>query len=170
MQTSEIISVNIWQIVVSLLNLLLLFLILKKFLFKPVKNVLQKRQDNVDATYAEAKMALDEASASKKELEARLSEAQLTADGILQEATVNAERRRERIVSDASKEAESIIRQAKADAELERKKAEDDIKAQIIDVSGALAEKLIERELKTEDHKHLIDSFISDLGEINDEK
>ena len=155
---------------VSLLNLLLLFLILKKFLFKPVKNILKTRQDNIDSSYAEAKIALDEANASKKELEARLSEAHLTADGILQEATLNAERRRDKIVEDAGKEAESILRQAKADAELERKKAEDDIKAQIIDVSGALAEKLIERELNTEDHKHLIDSFISELGEINDEE
>ena len=170
MQASEIISVNIWQIVVSLLNLLLLFLILKKFLFKPVKNILKTRQDNIDSSYAEAKTALDEANASKKELEAKLSEAHLTADSILQEATVNAERRRDRIIDDASKEAEAIMRQAKVDAELERRKAEDDIKAQIIDVSGALAEKLIERELKTEDHKHLIDSFISELGEINDEK
>jgi F-type H+-transporting ATPase subunit b len=88
----------------------------------------------------------------------------------LQEATVNAERRRDRIIDDANKEAEAIMRQAKVDAELERRKAEDDIKTQIIDVSGALAEKLIERELNTEDHKHLIDSFISELGEINDEK
>ena len=122
MQTSEIISVNIWQIVVSLLNLLLLFLILKKFLFKPVKNILKTRQDNVDSTYAEAKTALDEANASKKELEAKLSEAHLTADSILQEATVNAERRRDRIIDDASKEAEAIMRQAKVDAELERMK------------------------------------------------
>ena len=120
MQTSEIISVNIWQIVVSLLNLLLLFLILKKFLFKPVKNILKTRQDNIDSSYAEAKTALDEANASKKELEARLSEAHLTADGILQEATLNAERRRDKIVEDAGREAESILRQARADAELER--------------------------------------------------
>ena len=170
MQTAEIISVNLWQIVVSLLNLVIIFLILKKFLFKPVKKILKSRQDNIDSSYAKANADRLEAASSKAELEKRLSEASATADSILQDATVNAERRREKIVEDASKEAADIIRQAKADAELERKKVGDKVKAQIADVSTALAEKLIERELTAEDHSRLIDSFISELGEVNDEE
>ena len=49
-----------------------------------------------------------------------------------------------------------------------QKKAEEDIKTQIVDVSSALTEKLIEREITVEDHRRLIDSFISDMGELND--
>ena len=170
MQTSEIISVNLWQIVVSLLNLVILFLILKKFLFKPVKNVLKSRQDKIASSYTEAENARAEAEATRTELEKQLSEAHITADAILQDATVSAKRREEKIVDDATKEAEAIIRQAKNEAQLEKKKAEDEIKAQIVDVSGALAEKLIERELNMDDHKRLIDSFISDLGDTSDEE
>ena len=44
MQPSEIITVNIWQIVVSLLNLLILFVIVKKFLYKPIKKTLSERE------------------------------------------------------------------------------------------------------------------------------
>jgi len=49
MQTLEVISVNLWQILISLLNLLILFLLFKKFLFKPVNNMLAKRQSEIDA-------------------------------------------------------------------------------------------------------------------------
>ena len=168
MQTSEIISVNIWQIVVSLLNLLLLFLIVKKFLFKPVKKVIDSRQAKIDEQYAEAEEALSSAKESEMELNEKLSVAHKTADEIVKEATELGERRKEKLLDDAHTEADAIIRQARADAELEKKKAEEDIKAQIIDVSSALTEKLIEREIKVEDHRKLIDSFISDMGELND--
>jgi len=168
MQPSEIISVNIWQIVVSLLNLFLLFLIIKKFLFKPVKKAIEARQSKIDAQYAEAEASLASAKESERELNEKLSVAHRTADEIVKEATELGERRKDKLVLDARSEADSIIRQAKADAELEKKKAEDDIKAQIIDVSSALTEKLIEREITVEDHRRLIDSFISEMGELND--
>ena len=54
MQSLEVISVNFWQILISLLNLLILFLLFKKFLFKPVNNMLAKRQSEIDAKYEEA--------------------------------------------------------------------------------------------------------------------
>ncbi|MBQ2735905.1 MAG: F0F1 ATP synthase subunit B [Clostridia bacterium] len=168
MQTLEIISVNIWHIVVSLLNLLLLFLIVKKFLFKPVKKVLDSRKEHIDTQYSEAEKALNNAKASERELNEKLSAAHKTADDILKEATAQAENRRENIVKEAENEASIIIRQAKASAELEKKKAEDEIKEQIVDVSSALTEKLIEREINTEDHRKLIDSFISEMGELSD--
>lgn len=168
MQSLEIISVNIWHIVVSLLNLLLLFLIIKKFLFKPVKKVLDSRKDRIDTQFSEAEAALNSAKASERELNEKLSAAHKTADDILKEATVQAENRRENIVKEAENEASIIIRQAKASAELEKKKAEDEIKEQIVDVSSALTEKLIEREINTEDHRRLIDSFISEMGELSD--
>ena len=169
MQPSGIISVNLWQIVVSLLNLVLLFLIIKKFLYKPVKNVLKSRQDKLDEKYSQADIYLSEAEKSKAELERELNNAQGKADEILSEASLYAQRRKEKIVEEAREEAEGIIRQAKAEAELEKKKAESEIKTQIVDVSLELSKKLIEREIKEEDHHKLIDTFISQIGE-NDEE
>ena len=49
MQTLEVISVNVWQIIISLCNLLILFLIIKKFLFQPVQKMLDKRKASLDA-------------------------------------------------------------------------------------------------------------------------
>ena len=171
MQHSDIISVNLWQIVVSLLNLLIIFLILKRFLFKPVKKILKSRQDAVDERYAQAENAINDAEAKQAELTKRLDAAQAEADNIIKDATMTAERRREKIENEARENAESIIRQAKNEAELEKKKAESEIKEQIVVVSTALTEKLIEREINEEDHHKLIDSVISEMeGNNVDEK
>ena len=169
MQPSEIISVNLWQIVVSLLNLVILFLIIKKFLYQPVKNVLKSRQEKIDEKNSQAEAYLSEAEETKAELEAKLNDAENQADEILNEATVNATRRKEKILAEARDEADSIIRQAKTNAELEMKKAQSEIKTQIVDVSVALSEKLIEREIKEEDHHKLIDSFIAQIGDGDEE-
>jgi F-type H+-transporting ATPase subunit b len=169
MQPSEIISVNLWQILVSLLNLVILFLIIKKFLYQPVKNVLKSRQDKIDEQNNKASEYLSDAERTKAELEAKLNDAENQADNILNEATVNAQRRKEKILDEARDEAESIIRQAKTNAELEIKKAESEIKTQIVDVSFELSKKIIEREIKEEDHHKLIDSFITQIGDGDEE-
>ncbi|MBE6667070.1 MAG: F0F1 ATP synthase subunit B [Ruminococcaceae bacterium] len=168
MQTLDVISVNIWQILISLLNLVLLFFILKKFLFKPVKNILAKRQSEIDSKYDVADQAINEAEQSRVEYEEKLSGAKAEADAILQTATDTAKLRGDKIVADAQLKADGIIRRAETEAELERKKAIDGIKQEIVSVSGAIAEKMIEREINTDDHRALIDSFIEEIGEDND--
>ena len=73
-----------------------------------------------------------------------------------------------KIVEDAKATADGIVRQAEIDAALELKRAEESIKTQIIDVSTALTEKMISREINSDDHKALIDDFIDKIGEDND--
>jgi len=64
--------------------------------------------------------------------------------------------------------AQGIIRQAETDAELEYKKAVDGIKEEIVNVSEVIAEKLLEREINTDDHRSLIDSYIEKIGDIDE--
>lgn len=168
MQTLDVISVNLWQILISLANLVLLFLILKKFLFAPVKNVLAKRQSEIDQHYAAAETAEEQASRSRQEWAEKLSTADAQADTILQNAAEQAKSRGDRLVADAQEKADSIIRMAQNEAELERRKAADDIKREIVEVSGILAEKILEREIHTDDHRALIGSFIEKLGDSDD--
>ena len=168
MQTLDIISVNLWLILISLLNLVILFLIVKKFLFKPVKRVLEQRQQEIDDRYAQADQANAEAQRSRKDWEEKLAGADAQADAILKSATENANRRGEKLVAEAQERADSILRTAQNEAELERQKAAAGIKQEIVEVSGALAEKLLEREINQQDHRALIDSFIEEIGDEND--
>ena len=167
MQTLDIISVNLWLILISLLNLVILFLIVKKFLFKPVKRVLEQRQQEIDDRYAQADEANAQAQSSRQEWEEKLAGADAQADAILKSATENANRRGEKLVEQAQERADSILRTAQTEAELERQKAAAGIKQEIVEVSGALAEKLLEREINQQDHRALIDSFIEEIGDEN---
>ncbi len=168
MQSSDVISINIWQIIISLLNLLILFLILKKFLYKPVKNVLADRQKLIDEHFESAKRAEKEAETAKKSYEEKLAGAEAEAGEILKAANKKAERRSDKIVSSAKLKADDIIRQAQNDARLEKQKAKSDIKHEITEVSTMLTEKILEREIKSADHRDFINSFIEKIGEDND--
>lgn len=169
MQTLDIISVNLWHILVSLANLLIIFLIVKRFLFKPVRGVFEKRQAEIDHRYAAADEAQRAAEENRGAWEQKLKGAKDEADAIIKEATDTAKYRAEQIVSEAGSRADGMVAQAKIEAELERKRAADGIKREIVDVSAAIAEKMLEREVNAKDHRALIGSFIEKIGEDDEE-
>ena len=164
MQSLDVISVNLWQILVSLVNLLLLFLLIKKFLYKPVKKMLKNRQKTIDDTYLEAEKAKNQAISEQKEYAQKLSSAKEEADGIIQSAVSIAKAREKEILAEAKAEAGNILHTAEENAKLELKKAQSTIKGEIIDVSTLLTQKMLEREINSSDHKELIDSFIEEIG------
>ncbi len=168
MQSLDVISVNIWNILISLANLLILFLIIKKFLYNPVKNVLAKRQSEVDSVYSSADEANRNAQENKEKWETKLNSASQKADELIQEAANKAELRGDKIISDAKEKAESILRQAESEADLQLKKAQAGIKTEIVNISALLTEKMLNREINTEDHRALIDSVIDNIGDTND--
>lgn len=168
MQSLDVISINLWDILVSLANLVILFLLVKKFLYKPVKKMLETRQASIDSDYAKANEAKEQALADKLAYEEKLSEAKTEADGVIQSAVSMAKLRENEILAEAKEKADAIMRKANDDAALELKKAEKSIKDEIVVVSTLLAEKLLERELNEKDNKELVDSFIAEIGENND--
>ena len=165
MQSLDIISINLWDTLVSLANLLILFLVIKKFLFAPIRRMLDARQAQIDESYTAAKNAQASAEESKNEWDEKMLTARQTADDIIKTATQNADRRGDAIVAEAKEKADYIMRQAEADAELERQKAKYEIKYEIVNISAALAEKMLSREINQKDHEDLISSFIDGMGE-----
>ena len=163
MQNLSVISVNIWQILISLVNLLILTWIIKKFLYKPVKKMMDARRAAIDEDYAQAKTAREEAEQTRQNYEEAMAAAKMTGDQIIADANRTAEFRSNEIVAEARERAAEIRRQAEADAVLERKKAEDEMKHEIANVSAQLTGKLLQREINEEDHRTLIDSFLNDL-------
>ncbi len=165
MQSLEVISVNLWQILISLTNLLILFLLFKKFLFGPVNKMLAKRNSEIDARYDAADEAKRVAEEDKLLWDEKIGTIKAESDEIIKKAQDSAKRQGESIVTKAKEQADGIIRQARTQAELEIKKAEEDIKQEIVEVSTVLANKLLEREINIDDHRDLIDSFIEKIGD-----
>lgn len=168
MQTLDVISINLWQMLVSLANLVILFLGVKKFLYKPVKKMLNDRQNTIDGKYSEAEKAKDEAFTAKQKYEEKLSDAKSEADSIIKSAANTAKARENEIILKAKEEADIIVKQAHENAELEIKKAQDSIKQEIVQVSTLLTGKMLEREINVDDHKRIIDSFIEGIGDEDD--
>ena len=130
--------------------------------------MLEAREAEINSQYSDAESAKQSAQAKESELNERLDGAKEEAEAIVKEAADAAKIRGDKIVEDARIQANAIVHQAEVDAQLEKKRAEETIKAQIIDVSTALTEKMLEREINADDHKALIDDFIEKIGENND--
>ena len=165
MQNLDVISVNIWQMLASLANLVIIFLFVKKFLYKPVKKMLETRQNAIQSDYDAAQDAKNQALADKDAYEEKLRGAKAEADDVIKSAVNVASQREKEIIAEAKVRADGIVRQAENDVVLERKKAEDGIRKEIVEVSSLLTEKMLGREVSAADHQNFIDSFIESIGE-----
>ena len=168
MQNLDVISINLWQILISLCNLLILFLILKKFLYKPVRRVIQERQSALQQQYSDANEAQRIADSNRFAWEEKMKGAKTQADVLLKRATECADKHCEQMISDAREKADRIIQDAKTQAVMEHRKAQAEIKKEIVDISAVLTEKMLNREINTEDHHDIINTVISEIGETND--
>ena len=159
------IGVNFWTALFVLLNTTVLYLVLRKFLFVPVMNMIQARQEEIDTMYMEADNAKQGALALEAEYKEKLSQAAVTGERMVKEAMERGHSREEEILRQANEEASAIMAKASADIALEKKKALNDAKDEISDIALALAGKIVGRELNAADQASLVDNFIAELGD-----
>lgn len=164
-QTLDIISVNIWQILISLANLLIMYLILKKFLFGPVQRIIATRRQQVDDLYGEAQQSRDSAESMRQQYEQKLATARDEADGIVRTAQQTAQRRSDAIVSEATQQASHIKQKAEAEIAQEKKQMLSDVRSEISDIAVEVASRIVGREIRKEDHDSFVDDFIRNVGE-----
>lgn len=158
------IGINFWTALFILLNTLTIFFVAKKFLFIPVKNMIDSRQKEIDDMYASADNAKASAEAMQSEYQQKLSAAQATSERMVQEAVARGQAKEEEIIRQANSEAAAILDKAAADIAQEKKKAINDAKDEISGIAMAIAEKVVGRELNEADQAQLVDSFIDELG------
>lgn len=164
-QTLDIVSANLWEILISLANLLILFVLFKKFLFKPVQKVLNERQEQVDKIYDDAAQDKAAAAGMKQEYEARLNTAREEADALVRSAVQTAQRKSDQIVSEAASQASHIKQKAEEEIALEKKQMLQDVKSEISEMAVNIASKVVEREIQKADHENFVDEFIKNVGE-----
>ena len=135
----ELLGVNPWTALFTLANTVALFLVLKKFLFKPVMKMIEERQQEIDSMYKDAGDAKEQAQAMQAEYQEKLSAAQETSERLVKEAVARGQHREEEIIRQANQEASAILDKASADIALEKKKAINDAKDEISDIALAIA-------------------------------
>lgn len=170
LQSLDVISVNLWHMLISLANLVLLFLILKRFLFRPVQAAFDKRQTDLEHRYAAADEAREQALQNRAQWERTLTQAEEQAAEILEGATRQANQQANTLLADAREQALGITQRAKNEATRIQKQAEEDIKREIVESSAALTAKLLEREVTPDDHRTMIQDFLKELEDSSHEK
>ncbi len=162
-----LITLDGWTFLAQICNLMIQLVIFKKFLLKPIKQVIADRKAKADSEIADAQKLRTEAEAMKAEYEQNLQNARTEANQIVTAAQKTATARSEEIVGEARAQAAALKQKAEADIAQERKKAVNEVKDEIGGIAMEIASKVVEREIKEEDHKDLIDEFIKNVGEAS---
>ena len=144
------VSIGWWEILVTMCNTLITFLIIKKFLYKPVRKMLAARSEEVESMYSTAEKAQ--------------SEAEQEAAEIVGSATRRAAERSDEILRESSQQASAMVKKAERVIEQERIKAHKELKDEVADLSVMIASKIVERDVKPEDHERFIEDFIDKVG------
>ncbi len=165
MEVQQFVSITPWTMIFQLCNLLILTLLLKKFLFKPVQNILNQRKQEIDESYVKAEEDRTSAQKMKEEYTQHLASARSEADTLVRSAVEEANRRGNEIVEDARQSAADIKRKTEDEIAQERLKAYDSLKKDISDIAVEIAEKVVGREINAEDQSNLVDAFIRNAGD-----
>lgn len=163
---TDFLSIDLHTIIPNWLNLLILFLVFKHFLFKPVNKILESRKQEVANTYKEADEAKENAKALETEYSEKLANAKEESAEIVKAATRKAQLRSDEIIADAKAEAKAVVDNAHDQIEREKKIAVNQIKDEITDIALSAASAVVEKEINKQDNERLIESFIDGVGDL----
>ncbi len=155
-----------WNVIFQIINIIVFFLLLKKFLFKPVTEIMEKRENLIRSSMEEAEDTRKKANELKAEYQAQLDGAKDEAAAIVKEAKARGEKEYELMLANAGRDAQKLINDAQESARIEREKAVKGARGEIAALAIAAASKVAEKNIKAEDNKKLIDDFLSEAGEV----
>ncbi len=153
------------DVIINLVAILVLFGILSYFLFEPVRNMLQKRQDKIETQLNEAAAAEADAATLKSEYEGKIANIDQEAEAILSEARKLALASENQIIAEAKEEAHRIMERAKVEAELEKAKLADEVKKEMISIASVMAGKVVSASMTEQIQDSLIDETLKEMGE-----
>ena len=158
------VGVNLWTMIFAWVNLLILYLLFKKFLFVPIKNMIDSRQKEIDDMYENAENAQKNAKELQAQYEDKISKAEEENEQIVKSAVRRAQLKEEEILKEAGRQADRTLERAQEQIALEKKQAINDVKDQVAEVAIGIASAVIERDVSESEHKQLIDDFIGNMG------
>lgn len=155
---------DIWTILFSVINILVLFFFLKKFLFGRVNDILEKRAAMVQADLDQAKQSAAEAAELKSNYEQTLVGAKQEAREIITAAERSARTQSSEITAQAQAQAESLLTEAQKEIERERQRTLDSVQGEIADLALAAASKIMEKQVDDATNRELVNAFLSEEG------
>lgn len=151
------------SLIVQVFNFLILLAILWKLLYRPLLSKMEERTAAIKRSLEEAQAARAEAARQQEENAARLREAYAEAAAIREQALKQAAEEQQRLVGAARAEAQRLLEAAKAQTEADIRRARDELRREVAELATAVAEKLVRKSLRDEDHHRIIADAIGRL-------
>lgn len=153
-----------WNILFNIVNVFVFYLLMRKFLFRPVTEIMQKRKNAVQASFDEADHKNKEAAHLKSKYEQALKASESDSMDILQDAKQRALEEQARIITAAKEDSLRIVNDAKKTMELERKLSQQDMQAEISELAILAAAKIIQKNMDDQVNHRIIQEFLTEVG------
>ena len=153
------------DVVITGINIFILFFAMSYLLFNPARDFLEKRRQKIAGDLETARSSKESAVALKAEYEEKLKAIDKEAEAILDEARKQAKKQEAEILEEARNEANCIIERANREIDLEKKKALEDVKTEIVSIASLMAEKAVAASMDINIQDSLIEETLKEMGE-----
>lgn len=151
---------DIRDLLIQLFATVILFIIVRAFLWKPITNILEKRREAMDQALVDAQTSRDNAKALEEELSNQLIEAKQSVKAILDKAEKDGNLRREQIISEAKEEAKRRMDNLEIELVQEKNSMQKEIRQEIINVAFAAAEKIVAKEIDKDRYRDVVEEIL----------
>jgi F-type H+-transporting ATPase subunit b len=151
------------SLIVQLVNFVILLIVLQKFLYKPLLAKMEERTGAIKRSLDEAQAARADAVRQQEENAAQLRAAYAEAASIRDQALREAEEAGRKQLEAAQAQARKLVEDTKAQLDGEIRRARDELRRETTDLALAVAEKLVRRTLREEDHRKIVADAIAGL-------
>lgn len=158
---------NVWAFLVQFLALVVLIIVFFIVGYKPVRNIIRKRQDHIESQIHEAENRNQMSLQKLSEADATLLESKKEAIKIIDDAKEDALKQKDKIIKQANVEVSEIKDKAQKDIVRDKERAQEEIKRTIINVALDASKQILNREINEADNEKLVDEFINQLNEDN---
>jgi F-type H+-transporting ATPase subunit b len=152
------------SLIVQAINFLILLFILQRLFYKPFLAKMGERTAAIQKSLDEAQAARAEATRQQEENETRLRAAHAEAAAIRAQAMKEASEEQKRLVDAARAESQRLVESAKAQMDADVRRAREELRREVADLATAVAEKLVRRSLRDEDHRRIVADAITKVG------
>lgn len=150
-------------ILILVINFIILFLVLKKFLFTRVLEHLDSRKKEIEGTFDKIEKDKTEITRLSQEYQNKLSQIEKESYQKIQEAVKEGLSAKTDIISEAHLQSDNILRKAKEEIEMEKQKALKELRNEIASLAIHAAERVIEKELDEKTNIKIVSSFLDEI-------
>lgn len=162
----EGLGINLGYLISQIINFVLLLVLLRIFLYRPIVNMLDRRREKIRTDLDEADKARSQAEAAKQEYEKQLEQAREERRSIVAQANEQADKMREEILEKARSEAQQLVAKTEEETEALRRQTLVGAQDEIVDLALAAAGKVVGESLDEKAHRRLIQEFIAEVGDL----